>query len=67
MEVAVGGRRRRVSAAEGVPVMIREIFQNYHLPMPPYSMTLAEIRFWYDPLMPSLIEMQNTMRRKAKV
>lgn len=39
--------------------MIREIYQNYHIPTPPQKMTLEEIRFWYEPLIPSLILMQN--------
>jgi hypothetical protein len=47
-----------VSAWQGVPVMIREIYQNYHLPMMPQSLSLKEIRFWYDPMIPSLIKIQ---------
>lgn len=43
--------------------MIREIYQNYHLPMMPYEMTLGEIRFWYDPLIPSLCEMQKAAKK----
>lgn len=55
----MNGRKKEVSAWAGVPVMIREIYQNYHLPMMPQSLTLDEIRFWYDPLIPSLIKMQS--------
>ena len=40
--------------------MIREVYQNYHLPMMPQSLTLRELRFWYDPLIPGLIKMQRT-------
>lgn len=52
-----------MSASWGVGVMIREIYQNYHLPMMPYAMTLGEIRFWYDPLIPSLCEMQKAAKK----
>lgn len=64
MEIAVGGRRRRVTALEGGGVMIREIYSNYHLPMPPYGMTLAEMRFWYEPLIPSLLQMQEAAKKR---
>lgn len=64
MEIAAGGRKKRVSAAAGVPVMIREIYQHYHLPMPPYDLTLGEIRFWYDPLLPALIQMQEAWKER---
>ena len=40
--------------------MIREIYQNYHLPMNPGELTLQEVHFWYDPLIPGLIKMQST-------
>lgn len=53
-----------MSASWGVGVMIREIYQNYHLPMLPQTLTVAEIRFWYDPLIPSLIEMQKAAKRE---
>lgn len=66
MEIAAGGKRKRVSASWGVGVMIREIYQNYHLPMMPHAMTLAEIRFWYDPMIPSLCEMQRAAKRSKE-
>ena len=49
---------------EGGGVMIREIYSNYHLPMPPYGMTLAEMRFWYEPLIPSLLQMQEAAKKR---
>lgn len=56
-----------MSASWGVGVMIREVYQNYHLPMPPQTLTLADIHFWYDALIPSLCEMQRAaMRNKEK-
>ena len=64
MEIAANGRRKSVYAAQGVPVMIREIYSNYHLPMPPYGMTLAEMRFWYEPLIPSLLQMQEAAKKR---
>ena len=48
-----------VNAVAGVPVMIREIYQNYHLPMRPQELSLDDIKFWYEPLIPGLIKMQN--------
>ena len=53
------GRRQTVNAVAGVPVMIREIYQNYHLPMRPQELSLDDIKFWYEPLIPGLIKMQN--------
>ena len=46
-----------------MPVMIGEIYQSYHLPVMPQSLTLDEIRFWYDPLIPSLVKMQNVKEK----
>lgn len=58
MTVAAGGAERRVPAAEGVPIMVLEIYQNYHLPLNPYDMTRREAEFWYRPLIPSLARIQ---------
>ena len=48
-----------VKAVVGVPVMIREIYQNYHLPMRLQELSLDDLKFWYEPLIPGLIKMQN--------
>ena len=58
LDSTIGGKRKSVSAVIGAPVMIREIYQNYHLPTKPQEMDLSELRFWYDPLIPSLVKMQ---------
>lgn len=63
MDIAIGGKRKSVSAFSGAPVMIREIYQNYHLPTKPQEMDLSELRFWYDPLIPSLLKMQATEKK----
>lgn len=61
--VAVEGREKKVKAAVGVPVMIREIYQNYHLPMKPDELSLEDLLFWYEPLIPSLIQMQKELKK----
>lgn len=60
------GRKKTVPAISGAGIMIREIYQNYHLPMNPMSLTLRELRFWYEPLIPSLIEMQKTAKKNSQ-
>lgn len=69
VEVAYNGRRKTVTAAAGAGLMLREIYQHYHLPMMPDTLTLEDLRFWYDPLIESLAEMQRSARdgrRKAR-
>lgn len=67
VEIAANGRRKRVRAVRGVGVMIREIYQNYHLPMNPKDLSLEDLHFWYDPLIPCLIDMQeNVMKQRQK-
>ena len=44
--------------------MIREIYTTYHLPMRPGELSLAEVRFWYEPLIPELLKMQKASKNK---
>lgn len=62
--MAYNGAERRMLAFQAVPLMIREVYQNYHLPIPPRGMKIGELRFWYDALIPSLIEMQKECKKK---
>ena len=63
MTVAVNGTEKEVKAFDGIPVMIREIYQNYHLPMKPDELSLEDLLFWYEPLVPSLIRMQKELKK----
>lgn len=42
--------------------MIRQIYVDYHLPVSPWKMSVDEVLFWYEPLVPSLIQMQKKMK-----
>jgi hypothetical protein len=44
--------------------MIRQIYVEYHLPIPPYDMTVREILFWYKPLIPELTQTQKEIKKK---
>lgn len=64
--VAVGGRRKKLRVFEAAPIMIRQIYSDYHLPMMPQEMSWSEIRFWYEPLIPQLIELQKMAKNRKK-
>ena len=67
VRIAFKGVEKSVSAVAGVPVMIREIYTTYHLPMKPAELKLSELKFWYEPLIPELLKMQKANKnRKAK-
>ena len=38
--------------------MVRQVYSDYHLPMMPQDLTMKDLHFWYDPLIPGLIELQ---------
>lgn len=44
--------------------MMREIYQNYQLPMRPEELLMEDLLFWYEPLIPSLVQMQKDLKRK---
>ena len=59
------GRKKTVPAISGAGIMIREIYQNYHLPMKPDELSFDDLLFWYEPLIPSLIEMQKHLKENG--
>lgn len=44
--------------------MIRQIYSDYNLPMNPNELTLGEIQFWYEPLIPGLIRHQKQAQKR---
>ena len=57
-EVAVNGQRKKLKAGSGFPVAIKQIYMDYHLPISPRDITMEEVHFFYDALIPGLIEIQ---------
>lgn len=66
MTIADRCERRRVPACVGVPVMLRQIYSDYHLPTDPKVLSLSEITFWYEALIPQLIAIQKLDKEKIK-
>ena len=66
VKIAVDGREKRVKAIDGVPVMIREIYQNYSLPMKVDELSFEDLLFWYEPLIPSLVRMQKEAKKSSR-
>lgn len=66
VKIAVDGREKRVKAIDGVPVMIREIYQNYYLPMKVDELSLEDLLFWYEPLILSLVRMQKESKKSSR-
>lgn len=64
VNIAVDGREKKVKAAAGIPVMIRQIYMDYHLPIMPDDITVRQVRFFYDPLMDGLVKLQKQMKEK---
>lgn len=63
--------RKTVHGVEYIGVMIRQIYSDYHLPVQPQDLSMKDLHFWYDPLIPGLIDLQkqaienkNTKKRK---
>ena len=52
---------------DAIGIMIRQIYSDYHLPMMPQDLSMADLHFWYDPLIPSLIELQKQAKENKKV
>lgn len=66
VSIAADGVERKVRAQEGVPVMIRQIYMDYHLPMMPDDLTLQQVHFFYDALIPGLIKIQKLEKEGRK-
>jgi len=45
---------------------IRQIYSDYHLPIMPADITLNEIHFFYDALIPGLIEIQKNEKENKR-
>lgn len=56
--IATDGVKKKVKAIKGVPVMIRQIYMDYHLPIMPDNLTMQQVHFFYDALIPGLIKIQ---------
>jgi hypothetical protein len=50
----------------GVCVAIRQIYSDYHIPIMPCDITLQEIHFFYDALIPGLIEIQKNEKENKR-
>lgn len=66
VRIAANGIERKVKAVEGVPVMIRQIYMDYHLPILPEDLTMAQVHFFYDALIPGLIKIQKQEKEGNK-
>lgn len=62
VEIADNAVRKKVHGVEYLGIMIRQIYSDYHLPIQPQDLSMKDLHFWYDPLIPGLIELQ----RQAK-
>ena len=47
---------------ENIGVMIRQIYSDYHLPIQPQDLSMKDLHFWYDPLIPGLIDLQKAAK-----
>lgn len=64
--IADNGKTKKVPVVTGVPVMIRQIYMDYHLPLDPWSLTVRQIHFFYDPLIPGLVKLQKNAKEQNK-
>jgi hypothetical protein len=62
----VDGKRKKVDLLTGACTALRQIYSDYHLPVLPGNLTLNEIHFWYDALIPGLIEIQKSTKEAKK-
>lgn len=46
--------------------MVRQVYTEYHLPYKPEELTLAQVRWWYEPLMPGMIELAKMRTKHGK-
>ena len=59
--------RRKVRGADGIDTMVRQIYLDYHLPILPQDLTMKDLHYWYDPLIPGLIELQNQAKKNREL
>lgn len=43
-----------------------QVYQDYHLPLSPREITVGELRFFYEPLVDSLIEIQKGLKKNGR-
>lgn len=60
------GKRKKVDLLSGIGTALRQIYSDYHLPIMPQDLTLGQIHFWYDALIPGLIEIQKSTKEAKK-
>lgn len=46
---------------------MRQVFADYNLSVSPEDITLDEVRFFYDPMIPSLAKIQKELERGKQV
>lgn len=46
--------------------MIRQIYMDYHISIIPWEMTVAQVHFFYDPLIEGLIQIQKQAKENKK-
>ncbi|WP_407371491.1 hypothetical protein [Carnobacterium sp.] len=46
--------------------MIRQIYMDYHLPIMPDDLTMIQVHFFYDALIPGLIKIQQQAKEGKK-
>ena len=66
VRIADNGVEKKVKAIAGVPVMIRQIYMDYHLPIMPDDLTMIQVHFFYDALIPGLIKIQRQAKEGKK-
>ena len=66
MEIAIDATRKKVRGVEYLGVMIRQIYSDYNLPILPQDLSMSDLHFWYDALIPGLIELQKQERENKR-
>lgn len=47
--------------------MIRQIYMDYHLPIMPDNLTMQQVHFFYDALIPGLIKIQQQAKEGKRI
>jgi len=67
LEIADNGQRKVVHGSDHLDIMIRQIYSDYHLPIQPQDLTMKDLHFWYDSLIPGLIELQKQAKQNKEL
>lgn len=46
--------------------MVQQVYSEYHLPMMPDTLTVEEVRYWYEPLIPQIIDLQKAAKKRKQ-